>query len=78
MPVWRTDRMSMFLRLLEKFLRAVEKTFAYWSVFLAAKLGELLQLATLLWIQARRNLHDQPREQIAMTPPVHVCYAFAT
>src|SRR6476646_2360253 len=78
MPVWRTDRMSMFLRLLEKFLRAVEKTFAHWSVFLAAKLGELLQLATLLWIQARRNLHDQTREQIAMTPPVHVCYAFAT
>jgi len=78
MPIWRTDRMSLFLRLLEKFLRAVEKTFAHWSVFLAAKLGELLQLATLLWIQARRDLHDQPREQIAMTTPVHVCYAFAT
>ena len=62
MPVGRTDRMSMFLRLLEKFLRAVEKTFAHWSVFLAAKLGELLQLATLLRIQARRHFHDEARE----------------
>src|SRR5690349_20139260 len=65
-------------RILKKFLRAVEKTLAHWSVFLAAKLGELLQLATLLRIQARRDLHDQPREQIAITSPVHVCYAFAT
>src|SRR6516162_2866130 len=65
-------------RLLKKFLRAVEETFAHWSVFFAAKLGKLLQLATLLRIQARRDLHDEPREQIAMTTPVHVCYAFAT
>ena len=48
MPVWRTDRMSMFLRLLEKFLRAVEKTFAHWSVFLAAKRSELLEFEALL------------------------------
>src|SRR6266576_6113680 len=46
----------------KKFLCAVEETFAHWSVFLAAKRGELLQLAALLWIQARGHLHDQPRE----------------
>jgi hypothetical protein len=46
----------------KKFLCAVEETFAHWSVFLAAKRGELLELAALLWIQARGHLHDQPRE----------------
>src|SRR5215472_13326813 len=57
-------RTTELRRLSKKFLRAVEETFAHWSVFLTAKRGELFELAALLWIQARRYLHDQPRKQI--------------
>src|SRR5262249_8153744 len=71
-------RTTELLRLSKEFLRAIEETFAHWSVFLAAKRGELLKLLALLWIQPRWHFDDQPREKIARTRPVHVGYAFAT
>src|SRR4029078_7671692 len=58
-------RTTELRRLSEEFLRAVEKTFARRSIFLAAERGNLLELLLLLRIQARRDLHDQPGEKIA-------------
>src|SRR5205809_160001 len=65
-------------RLSEEFLSALKKTFAHWRVFIAAKRSELLELATLLGIQPRGHLDNEPGKQIAMTAPVDVCYTFAT
>src|SRR4029453_6065642 len=55
-------RTTELRRLSKEFLGWVEETFAHWRFFLAAKRGEFLELLALLWIQARRHLHDQPRE----------------
>src|SRR5262245_36453931 len=71
-------RTTEFQRLFKELLRAVEETFAHWSVFLSTKRGELFELMALLWIQARRHLHDQPRKQIAVATAIHICDAFAT
>src|SRR5437763_10131143 len=50
--------------LAEEFLRPFEETSMQRSVFFSAEIREFLKLLSLIRIQTRGHLDDQPREQI--------------
>ena len=65
------------LRLVEEFFRSFEETSSERRVFVAAQVGEFLQLGSLLGIQFRRNFDQNPDQQIATLTPIDVHDAFA-